>query len=197
MSYLEPPSDPISTFSAWYGEAVRSGAPFADAMTLATATPEGRPSARVVLYKGLWEGRLGFVSNFESRKGRELERNSAAALVFFWPSLGRQVRFEGAIARAPESASEQYFASRDRDSQLGAWASPQSRPLASRAALEEAVEATRARFAGRAVERPPHWGLYLLTPEYAELWISGDHRLHDRFAYRRTDAGWDSQRLAP
>lgn len=197
MSYLEPPSDPIGTFSAWYDEAVRAGAPFADAMTLATATPDARPAARIVLYKGLVDGKVSFVTNFESRKGQELAQNPRAALVFFWPSLDRQVRFEGRVERAPEAIADRYFAARDRDSQLGAWASRQSQPLASRAELEAAVESAKARFAGASVARPPHWGMYLVEPEYVELWVGAQHRLHDRFAYRRAGDGWSVERLSP
>ncbi|HVJ13971.1 MAG TPA: pyridoxamine 5'-phosphate oxidase [Polyangiaceae bacterium] len=197
MSYLDAPPEPIGTFLDWYDEAVRRGAPFADAMTLATADGNGRPSARTVLFKGVVDGCVSFVSNFDSRKGRELAHNPAAALVFFWPALGRQVRFEGIVTRASEELSERYFRSRDRDSQLGAWASPQSEAIVSRAELEAAVEEARRRFAGRDVERPPNWGMYLLAPEYVELWISGDHRLHDRFAYRRDGDAWRGQRLAP
>jgi pyridoxamine 5'-phosphate oxidase len=192
-----PPEDPVGTFSAWYDEAVRAGLPFADAMTLATVASDARPSARTVLYKGLIDGRVSFVSNFESRKGRELEQNPAAALVFFWPALGRQVRIEGPIARAPDELSERYFAARDRESQLGAWASRQSTPIASRAELEAAFSEAQTRFAGRDVERPAHWGMYLLTPEWVELWLSAEHRLHDRFAYRRVGDLWRCERLAP
>jgi pyridoxamine 5'-phosphate oxidase len=201
MSHLEPllapPPDPLAAFSGWYDDAVQAGVPFADAMTLATATGGGTPSARVVLYKGLIAGEVSFVSNFDSRKGRELAQNPAAALVFFWPTLGRQVRIEGLVRQAPEALSERYFASRDRDSQLGAWASHQSEPIASRAELEGAVEAARQRFEGRAVERPPYWGMYLFAPLFIELWQSAEHRLHDRFAYRRLGETWQAERLAP
>ncbi len=197
MSHIDPPEDPIGTFLAWYDEAARAGVPFADAMTLATVGRDGRPAARIVLFKGLIDGRVSFVSNFESRKGRELEHNPSAALVFFWPTLGRQVRIEGSIARAPDELSERYFAARDRDSQLGAWASRQSAPLASRAELEALFAEARTRFAGRDVERPRNWGMYLLSPEWVELWLSAEHRLHDRFAYRRVGDVWQCQRLAP
>jgi len=197
MSHFDAPAEPIGTFLSWYEEAVRAGAPFADAMTLATATPSGRPSARIVLYKGMVDGKVTFVTNFDSRKGRELAQNPFAALVFFWPVLGRQVRFEGAIERAPDELSDRYFAARDRDSQLGAWASRQSAPIASRAELEAAVERESARFAGREVERPANWGMLLLVPERVELWKSAEHRLHDRFAYRRVGERWQCQRLSP
>src|SRR5207237_863771 len=131
---------------------------FADAMTLATATPDGKPSARTVLYKGLSEGQLLFVTNYGSLKGRELLANPQAALVFFWSTINRQVRFEGRVERAPSAWSDEYFAARARASQIGAWASAQSEPLAARAVLEELLAEAEARFAGRAVPRPPFWG---------------------------------------
>ncbi len=198
MSHLDhPPSDPLGTFQDWYAEAVRGQAPFPDAMALATASKDGRPSVRMVLFKGVVNGRLAFVSNYESRKARELDENPFGALVVFWPSLSRQVRFEGAVSRAPESLSDDYFRGRDRESQLGAWASHQSQPIASRAALLEELRSVDQRFSGREVPRPPHWGMYLLEPETIELWLSGDHRLHDRFGYRRSGATWQCERLSP
>jgi pyridoxamine 5'-phosphate oxidase len=193
-----PGTDPISLFQSWYSEALEVEPKTADAFALATVDAGGNPSVRVVLYKGLADGRkLRFVTNLESRKGRELSRNPRAALVFFWPTLMRQVRMEGRVDRASDDESDEYFASRDRASQLGAWASSQSRPLASRAELEQAFEAARVRFEGRAVERPPHWGMLYFVPDQVELWLSGAHRLHDRFLYRRTNEGWSSERLAP
>jgi pyridoxamine 5'-phosphate oxidase len=169
----------------------------ADAFALATATPEGRPSVRIVLFKGVEGGALRLVTNYQSRKGEELAKNPYAALVFHWPLLERQVRMEGRVERASAAESDAYFASRDRESQLGAWASQQSRPVASRLALMEALEQVRARFAGRAVERPPHWGVLRLVPSRVELWLAGSHRLHDRFVYERDGAGWRCERLAP
>jgi pyridoxamine 5'-phosphate oxidase len=198
MSYLELESaEPLEVFSAWYADAVATGAPASDAMTLATVDAAGRPSARTVLYKGLYEGKIGFVSNYESRKAAELEQNPRAALVFFWPSTMRQVRFEGTVTKVPPEVSDRYFASRDRESQIGAWASRQSRPIASREELLAAVEAVRKRFEGRAIERPPFWGMYWFDPEVVELWVSGDHRLHDRFRYVREAGVFRGQRLSP
>jgi pyridoxamine 5'-phosphate oxidase len=168
-----------------------------DAFALATATPDGRPSARIVLFKGVVDGALRFVTNFDSRKGEELAKNPRAALVFYWPILDRQVRMEGRVERATAAESDAYFASRDRASQLGAWASTQSRPIGSRADLDGALEHVTARFEGRAVERPPHWGVLHLVPERVELWVSGPHRLHDRFEYERSGAIWRIRRLAP
>jgi pyridoxamine 5'-phosphate oxidase len=153
---------------------------------------------RVVLYKGFEAGRLRFVTNLESRKARELAENPRAALVFFWPKLMRQVRMEGRVEQATAAESDAYFQSRDRMSQLGAWASAQSRPLASRRELDGAFEAAEQRFQGRAVDRPPHWGMLLFEPLEVELWLSGPHRLHDRFLYRRPASGaWTIERLAP
>jgi pyridoxamine 5'-phosphate oxidase len=198
-SRLEPPAaDPIAPFLDWFREAQARQLPFADAFSLATATPDGRPSVRTVLFKGMSaDGSVQYVTNFESRKARELAQNPYAAALFFWPGLERQVRFEGRVERAPETESDRYFASRDRESQLGAWASAQSRPIASRAELEAALVRERERWAGRAVERPAHWGMFRLRPESVELWIAGAHRLHDRFLYERAGDGWRVVRLSP
>jgi pyridoxamine 5'-phosphate oxidase len=190
-------SDPLSVFETWYAEALAKQAPAPDAMTLATATLDGRPSARTVLYKGLLEGAVYFVSNYTSRKGQELEQNPHAALVFFWPLLNRQVRFEGRAERASASWSDAYFAARARTSQIGAWASAQSQVIASRGVLEARIAETEHRFEGRSVERPPFWGGYRLVPERIEFWLGQDARLHDRFSYRRDGTGWAHERLSP
>jgi pyridoxamine 5'-phosphate oxidase len=192
-----PGVDPIAVFEAWQRSAVERGLPAADALALATATPDGRPSVRTVLYKGMRNGAVRLVTNYESRKGVELSRNPHAALVFFWPALERQVRMEGTVERASADESDAYFAARDRESQLGAWASQQSRPIASRAELEAAITRVRERFEGRPVERPPHWGVLHFVPERVELWCGGPHRLHDRFLYERAGDGWRVQRLMP
>jgi pyridoxamine 5'-phosphate oxidase len=192
-----PGADPLAIFVEWQGAAAARGQAMPDAFALATATPEGRPSVRMVLFKGVVNGALRLVTNFESRKGEELARNPYAAGVFYWPILDRQVRIEGRVERASASESDAYFASRDRVSQLGAWASTQSRPIATRAELDAALEAARARFEGRAVERPPHWGVLELVPSRVELWLSGSYRLHDRFEYERAGDAWRVRRLAP
>jgi pyridoxamine 5'-phosphate oxidase len=189
--------DPLAIFEAWYAEALEHKVPFADAMTLATATLDARPSARTVLYKGLTDGGVCFVSNYTSSKGQELEQNPHAALVFFWAALNRQVRFEGRAERASPEWSDHYFAARARSSQIGAWASAQSQVIASRGVLETRLAETEARFAGRAVERPPFWGGYRLVPERIEFWLGQDARLHDRFSYRPSAAGWHCERLSP
>lgn len=189
--------DPLAIFRAWYAEAEAKKLPAPDALALATATSSGRPSVRMVLYKGFEAGRLCLVTNYESRKARELAENPWAALAFYWPALDRQVRLEGRVERADAALSDRYFARRDRESQLGAWASVQSRPVASRAELDAALARERQRWEGRAVERPPHWGMLLLEPVRVEFWINGPHRLHDRFAYDAADGGWTITRLSP
>ena len=192
-----PPGDPLETFLGWYADAERAGAPFVDAFALATANASGRPSVRYVLFKGIVEGTLRFVTNLESTKARDLADNPRAAIAFFWPATGRQVRMEGIVERAPDADSDRYFQGRDRATQLGAWASAQSRPLASRAELEEELRQKDSLFAGRDVPRPPHWGMLAFTPAAIELWTSRDSRLHDRFRYERTGDGWNVERLAP
>jgi pyridoxamine 5'-phosphate oxidase len=190
-------ADPLAVFEAWYEEAVRTGAPFPDAMALATASMDGRPSVRVVLYKGMSAGGLLFFTHYESRKARELEENPRAAIVFHWPALGRQVRMEGQVERIARAASEQYFATRPRDSQLGACVSPQSRPIASRKQLDDALLELEARTRGAPVACPECWGGYRLVPSEIELWINREGRLHDRLLYRRRGSGWELVLLAP
>jgi len=189
--------DPLTVFEHWFAEAQALDPRFADAMTLATASPQGRPSARTVLYKGLDRGALCFVSNYQSSKGQDLEQNPYAALVFYWSGLNRQVRFEGRVRRAPAAWSDSYFAARARSSQIGAWASTQSQVLASREELEARIAAAEARFSGQPVPRPEFWGGYQLEPERVEFWLGQDARLHDRFSYDRRESGWLVQRLSP
>lgn len=189
--------NPLVVFEAWYAEARALDPNFADAMTLATASLDGRPSARTVLFKGLFEERLHFVTNYESNKGRELAQNPRASLLFFWPGLNRQVRFEGLVDRASPAWSDQYFAARERASQIGAWASAQSQVIASREVLDARLAETEQRFAGKPVPRPPHWGGLRLLPERVEFWLGQTARLHDRFSYRRHSSGWDVSRLSP
>jgi pyridoxamine 5'-phosphate oxidase len=192
-----PGPDPLVLFESWYEEATRVEAGPADAFSLATVGASGQPAVRIVLYKGLAGGKLRFVTNLGSRKARDLTENPQAAIAFFWPKLGRQVRMEGRVTHASVADSERYFAGRDRESQLGAWASDQSRPIESRAALDARLDEARRKYEGRPVERPPHWGMLELEPERVELWVGGAHRLHDRFLYERTPDGWRCERLAP
>lgn len=189
--------DPLAVFEHWFGEAQAVEPRFADAMTLATATPDGRPSARTVLYKGLTDGAVCFVSNYGSSKGHELSQNPHAALVFFWAGLNRQVRIEGRVEQAPAAWSDRYFAARARSSQIGAWASAQSQVIASRDVLEARIAEAEARFRDQPVPRPSFWGGYWLRPERLEFWLGQDARLHDRYSYRQSPSGWDAERLSP
>jgi pyridoxamine 5'-phosphate oxidase len=191
---LDP--DPLAQFRAWFDEAEDAGIALPEAMTLATASPDGSPSARIVLLKRLDTGFV-FHTNYRSRKGRELEATSRAALVFHWQPLGRQVRVEGTIERVTPEESAAYFASRPRGAQLSAWASPQSEPIGGRAELVELLATATARHEGREVPLPPFWGGYRLLPECIEFWQHGDDRLHDRLLYERKGDGWRVVRLAP
>jgi pyridoxamine 5'-phosphate oxidase len=191
---LDP--DPLAQFRAWLAEA-REAVPQHDAVVLATATPDGRPSARMVLLKRADEHGFAFHTNLESRKGAELSANPQAALLFHWQPLGRQVRVEGAVRAAPVPESEEYFRTRPLESRLAAWASPQSRPLADRAELERLYAEAASRFPGDDVPLPSHWGGLRLVPEAYEFWQHGEHRLHDRVRYERDGSGWRRQRLAP
>lgn len=189
-------ADPIRQFLAWFDEASAAGVETPEAMALATATPDGRPSARMVLLKGADERGFVFYTGYESRKGRELATNPRAALLFHWAPLGRQVRAEGRVERVPEAESDAYFASRPRGSRLGAWASRQSEPLVSREELEAELARARTAYAGE-VPRPARWGGLRLLPDAIELWQHREDRLHDRFRYERGPDGWSHTRLAP
>jgi pyridoxamine 5'-phosphate oxidase len=196
MSKPEPP-DPIERFAAIYTRAA-AGYPYdVTAVTLATVDEQGGPSARVVLLKGFDARGFVFYTNRESRKGRELQANPRAALCAYWPHLGEQVRVEGAVELVSDAESDAYFASRPRESQLGAWASQQSAPLDSRELLLAAVHELDVRYRGREVPRPPHWGGYRLCPTRIEFWTSGEFRLHDRIVYIREGNGWRTERLYP
>jgi len=192
-------SDPIDYFNELQRRAERKGEPERGAAcTLATSTPEGRPSARMVLVKTANERGFFFYTNYRSRTAAELDANPHAALVFFWPSMEIQVRVEGAIERATAAESDAYFAARHRQSQLGAWASQQSEPMAGRRDLIARYLQEKARRIGRPVPRPPHWGGYRLQPERIEFWIGKIGRLHDRYEYRRSaDGDWQRRMLYP
>ena len=190
-------ADPLVQFGKWIDEAVNRQVDEPTAMTLSTVASNGRPSARIVLLKQADENGFCFFTNYESRKGKELAENTAAALLFFWPQLQRQIRIEGHVEKMSDGESDRYFQSRPRGSQLGAVASPQSTPIPDRRSLEEKLAELETRYAGKAIDKPAHWGGYRLRPDYFEFWQGGSNRLHDRLAYERQDGAWHVSRLAP
>jgi pyridoxamine 5'-phosphate oxidase len=190
-------ADPHLLFEDWLAEA-RAGEPHdAEAMALATATANGRPSVRMVLLKGHDERGFVFYTNSQSRKGEELAANGRAALLFHWKSLRRQVRVDGSVTQAGPVEADAYFATRSRDSQLGAWASDQSRPLVSREAFERRFAQLAASYEGKTVPRPPHWLGYRVVPERIEFWTDRPHRLHERRLFTRAGSGWTEGLLYP
>lgn len=193
-------ADPFQAFGRWWAAAQASGAPLPEAMTLATATRDGRPSARMVLLRGIDPRGFTFYTNYLSRKARELDDNPHAALVLHWAELGRQVRIEGSVERVSTEESAAYFATRPEGSQLAAWASPQSLEIAGREVLEARVSELAAEYRGGPVPLPPFWGGYRVVPDRIEFWLSRESRLHDRVAFVREPgepAGWQRVILAP
>jgi pyridoxamine 5'-phosphate oxidase len=196
LSEAEAGSDPLRLFSTWFEDAVSAGLPLPNAMTLATASASGAPSARVVLLKGLDGGGFVFYTSYRSRKARELAERPRASLVFMWSELERQVRIEGSVETVSAAEADAYFASRPLGARLSAWASWQSERVADRAFLERAMEEARQRF-GDSPPRPPHWGGYRVLPDEIEFWQGRADRLHDRLLYTRSPSGWRIERLAP
>ncbi|HEX8040635.1 MAG TPA: pyridoxamine 5'-phosphate oxidase [Chryseosolibacter sp.] len=196
VSNVDP--HPVKQFEKWFGEALKSEVIEPNAMTLATIDEHGTPSARVVLLKGLENNCFIFYTNYQSDKGRQLEKNPACALTFFWPELERQVRVKGIASRVAPSLSDTYFQSRPRESQIGAWASPQSSMIGSRSILEQRYRDIEKKFEGyAALPRPQQWGGYQVDPFEVEFWQGGPGRLHDRIQYAKVDDAWKIHRLAP
>jgi pyridoxamine-phosphate oxidase len=191
-------ADPIKQFGIWFDEALAANVPEGNAMTLATATGDGRPSARIVLLKGFYDEGFIFYTNYLSRKGKEISKNPLGALTFFWPSMERQVRIEGIIDKISKEESEKYFHSRPKESQIGALASPQSQEIPGRESLEKKWSELALQYEGKEIPKPSFWGGYILKPRLIEFWQGRPSRLHDRILYKKTDnKNWKKVRLAP
>jgi len=198
LSESNTKADPIKQFELWFNEAQEAKVPEINAMTLSTATQDGRPSARVVLLKGIYETGFVFYTNYLSRKGKEITKNPVGALTFFWPSMERQVRIEGTIEKVSKEQSEKYFHSRPKSSQVGALASPQSQEIESRDVLEKKWTDLEAEYEGKEVPKPSYWGGYVVKPRMIEFWQGRPSRLHDRILYKKIDnKNWKKVRLAP
>ena len=197
FSDADAAADPFEQFTHWWQEAIASHLDEVNAMTLATADAQGKPSARIVLLKGVSREGFEFFTNYESNKAKELSENKNAALVFFWKELERQVRIEGTVTKASAEMSDAYFLSRPLQSRIGAWASPQSREIISRNLLDESVAGVENKFAGKEVTRPPFWGGYIVKPVMMEFWQGRSNRLHDRIEYNLVNGTWGKRRLAP
>ncbi len=189
---------PVQQFQQWFQEAIDAQVPEPNAMTLSTISAEGTPSARIVLLKGVEEHTFVFYTNYQSRKGQEMEAHPQVALTFFWPALERQVRVEGTVHKVSEAQSTHYFHSRPRSSQIGAWVSPQSQKIEDRSVLDQRQEAFEKKFAGQTIPKPPYWGGYAVQPHRMEFWQGRPSRLHDRILYTLSGHNqWHRERLAP
>jgi pyridoxamine 5'-phosphate oxidase len=193
----EADKNPYAQFGKWFDEALIAKILEPNAMILSTSTPDGKPSSRVVLLKQLDSKGFSFFTNYQSRKGMQLELNPYAALVFFWPELERQVRVEGKVSKVSQSESDEYFGSRPEGSRIGAWASPQSKSIPSRDFLEKLKVDFENQFSGKTIGRPPHWGGFCLAPTLFEFWQGRPDRLHDRLQYTKLESDWIIDRLAP
>ena len=198
-SFLEEDasSNPFTQFTVWWNDALASNIDEVNAMTLATVNEAGKPSARIVLLKGMDEDGYVFYSNYESNKAKEMANNNNVALIFFWKELERQIRIEGTVKKAPATVSDTYFNSRPVDSRIGAWSSPQSKIIPSREILVENVKVNKERFEGKEITRPQFWGGYIVEPVLFEFWQGRSNRLHDRIEYVKNEDLWIKRRLAP
>lgn len=198
LSEADSKADPIKQFELWFNEALEAKVPESNAMTLSTATTDGRPSARIVLLKGIHENGFVFYTNYLSRKGKEITKNPIGALTFFWPAMERQIRIEGTIEKASREQSDKYFQSRPKGSQIGAVASPQSQEITGREQLEKKWAELEAEYDGKTIPKPSFWGGYILKPRLIEFWQGRPSRLHDRILYKKIDnKNWKKVRLAP
>jgi len=197
LSESDVDKDPILQFEKWFKEAVDAKVNEPNAMTVCTATKDGKPSARILLIRNFDENGFVFYTNYNSRKGLEIEENPYCSILFFWPELERQVRIEGVLQKQSKEESDIYFQTRPRTSKLGAWSSPQSKIIESRKVLDEAYQKNLEKFPDEQVPRPEFWGGYLLKPNSIEFWQGRPSRLHDRIVYKKQNAGWDIVRLAP
>lgn len=189
--------NPIEQFKFWFDEALKAQVIEPNAMFLATVSPSGQPTGRIVLLKGIEEGGFVFYTNYNSRKGGEIAHNELVSLTFFWADLERQVRIEGKALKVSEETSTNYFLSRPRDSQIGAWASPQSQQVAGKETLNELFEKYKTEFAEKPIAKPPHWGGYVVIPHYLEFWQGRPSRMHDRICYTLENNNWNIKRIAP
>jgi pyridoxamine 5'-phosphate oxidase len=196
LSEAQAERDPLRQFERWFDDALRAKLPLPNAMTLATVTPSGAPSARIVLLKGVEKGGFVFYTNYLSRKGQELEKHARACLLLLWSDLERQVRIDGAVEKVTAAESDAYYATRPLGARLSAWASAQSTPVPSRETLEKALEQARSQH-GERPSRPPHWGGYRVAPQEIEFWQGRADRLHDRLVYRKAGDRWAIERLSP